>query len=102
MASLNKRNVKIQYIFEKDTSEGLLRSALYFSPSEYETITDKEIEIEIQKQTDSWVQNIILAKEEDAKEYTPEELIKLKQELEAQIAELQTQKVEIETALNIA
>ena len=100
MASLNKRNVKIQYIFEKDTSEGLLRSALYFSPSEYETITDKEIEIEIQKQSDSWVENIILAKEEDAKEYTPEELLKLKQELEAQIAELETQKQEVETILN--
>lgn len=100
MANLYKKNVRIQYIFEVETSEGWLKSALYFSPSEYEQLTDEEIASAISSQADSWVASIQNAKVEDAKEYTPEELLKLKQELEAQIAELQTQKQEVETILN--
>lgn len=102
MASLNKKNVRIQYTFELETSQGWVRSALYFTPSEYEALSDEEVSTRAEVQATAWEQNVIAAKAEEAKEYTPEELLKLKEELEAQIVELQAQKVEIETALNVA
>jgi hypothetical protein len=100
MANLNQKGVKIRYSFERETSQGLLKSALYFTPSEFEKLTDEEVETSASFQASEWEKGLIKAKEEDAIEYTQEELIKLKQELEAQITELQTQKIEVESILN--
>jgi ferredoxin-fold anticodon binding domain-containing protein len=93
--------VKIQYTFEVETSQGLVKDALYFYVGEFEKMTDEEVALTASSRAKEWEQNMINAKLAEEEPYTEEELLKLKQELELQIADLQSQKTEIEASLNV-
>lgn len=88
MANLNQPNVFIQVRVKEDTSEGTYQDSLYFSPSEFEAMTDKDVDSAIQSRVDAWVASVQAANVRITPEPTEEELVEMKEQLERQLEEV--------------
>lgn len=86
MADLNAPNVYIQVRITEETSKGTFNDALYFSPDEYAGLKDQQVADARQSRIDNWLDFLDNQKNVVAGVPTKEELLKIKTDLEAQIA----------------
>jgi len=49
------QQVKVQVLFWEETVKGRYQDAIYYTPEEYEQITQAEIDVEKQKRLDKWL-----------------------------------------------
>lgn len=94
MANLNNENVRIQVLVTKDTPIGRYQDALYFSPDEFNAISQDDVDAMAQKRADDWVASVQAASKID---YVPtaEELQAQKADLQAQLDAVDTQLAEV-------
>ena len=87
MADINQDNVRIQVLVTEDTEFGPFQDALYFTPEEFEDLSEKALTDLKTERVEKWVENIETA---SARDYTPsvEDLEVEKANLEARIQEL--------------
>ena len=87
--------VKVQVIFDEPTQYGTFTDALYFSPSEYATKSQAEINALKKERVDNFVARVTEASNAEPVEPTKEELIEQEKQLEESLVSLQAQKVEV-------
>lgn len=55
MANLNQPGVRVQVMIEEDTEEGFLRDAIYYSPEEFDALTETQLKKAKKDRKDNWV-----------------------------------------------
>ena len=87
------KNIKIQVNFQADTEWGLFSDALYFTPTEYEALTEEDLTAMQNERVANFVQSI--KDSQVVVEPTDEELLAEKTAIEQQIAQLEDRKEDI-------
>ena len=87
------KNIKIQVQFTQTTEFGEYSDAIYFSPAEYEALTEEELTALQNERVANWIQTI--KDSQVVVEPTDEELLAEKTAIEQQIAQLEDRKEDI-------
>lgn len=74
MASLKQNNVRIQVLISEDTELGKFNDALYFTPSEFEALTDEQVAQTKASRAQAWVDSVKEASSRETSEPTKEDL----------------------------
>lgn len=89
MAQLKDGEVRVQVLIDEDTPYGKFRDAVYYSPSEFDAISDEDILLVKTARKEKFEQEMEARQHIIEREPTIEELQKEKEDIEANLARVE-------------